>query len=72
MRQTDRQTHSSYGGEEFNNGSWWGDLKDGDHLEDPGADVGEGIILKWIFKKCDGRAHTGLIWLKVQANAGHL
>jgi hypothetical protein len=28
---------------------WWGDLREGDHLGDPGADWR--IILKWIFKK---------------------
>jgi len=44
--------HSTYGGDELNKGSWWGDLRDGDHLEDPGVDGRgrEGIILKWIFK----------------------
>jgi hypothetical protein len=26
---------------------WWGDLREGDHLGDPGVD---GITLKWILK----------------------
>jgi len=30
-------------------GFWWGNLRDGDHLGDPGVDGG--IILRWIFRK---------------------
>jgi hypothetical protein len=38
---------------EVRTGFWWGDLRERDHLEDPGVD--ERIILKSIFKKWDGR-----------------
>jgi hypothetical protein len=33
-------------------GFWWGDLREGDHLGDPGIDMR--IILEWIFRKEDG------------------
>ena len=33
-------------------GFWWGNLKERDHLKDPGI---EGrIILRWILRKCEG------------------
>jgi hypothetical protein len=30
------------------------------------------IILRWIFRKWDGKARTGLIWLRIGTGGGHL
>jgi hypothetical protein len=37
---------------EVHTGFWWADLREGEHLGDPGVDGR--IILKWIFKKSVG------------------
>jgi hypothetical protein len=44
-------------------GLWWGNLRERDNLENLRVDGR--IIFKWIFKKWDGWARTGLIWLRI-------
>jgi len=51
------------GNRRLHTGIWWGDLVEGDHLEELGID-GK-VILKWIFMKWDGEAWTGLLWLRI-------
>ena len=47
-------------------GFWWGNLRERHHLEDPGVDVM--IILKLIFRKCDG----GMDWIDLAQNRDRL
>jgi hypothetical protein len=41
--------------------SWWQHFMERVHLEELGLDLK--IILKWIYKKLDGKAWAGLIWI---------
>ena len=51
-------------------GFWWGNLREGNHLEDPG--VNWRIILRWIFRKWDVGVWTGLSWLRIGTGGRHL
>jgi hypothetical protein len=51
-------------------GFWWGDRREGDHLEDLGVD--ESTVLKLIFKKWGGEAWTSLISLSTGTSGGLL
>jgi hypothetical protein len=59
-----------WGKGEVHTGLWWGNLREGDHLED--TDVDGRIILKWIFERFDGEAWTGSIWLRIGTGGGLL
>jgi len=51
-------------------GYWLGDLMERENLEDRGIDGR--IILRWIFRKWDVGAWTGLIFLRIGTGGGLL
>ena len=57
------------GRRDVHKGFWWGNLRERDHLEDPGVD---GRTLRWISRKCERVVWTGLIWLRIGTGGGHL
>ena len=46
-----------------------GNLRERDHLGDPGID---GTILRWIFRKWDVGVWIGSSWLRIGTGGGHL
>jgi len=60
---------STYGGEAYT-GFWWENLGIRIHLEDPGVDGR--IILRLIFSQWDVGVWTGLSWLRIGTDGGHL
>jgi hypothetical protein len=61
-------THESY--EKCIEHVYWGNLKGKDHSED--LDVDWKIILEWMLGKCNGKAWTGFIWLRIGTSGGAL
>ena len=49
---------------------WWGNLRERDHLGDPGVDGR--IILIWIFSQWNVVEWTGSSWLRIGTGGGHL
>jgi len=43
--------------EEVHTGFWWGNLRERDHLENPGVDRRK--ILRWTFRRWDGLDRSG-------------
>jgi hypothetical protein len=52
-----------WGRGEVHTGLYWGNLREEDHLEDPGVDGRR--ILKWTSERLDEGAWTGSIWLRI-------
>jgi len=51
-------------------GFCWGNLREREHLEDPGID--ERIILRLIFRMWDVGLWTELMWLRIGRGGDHL
>jgi len=51
-------------------GFWLRNLRERDHMEDPGIDGSK--ILRWIFRKWDAEVWTGSSWLRIGTGGRHL
>ena len=61
---------SAYAGEERCTGFCWGNLRERNHLGNPGVDGR--IIIRRIFSKSDVCEWTGWSWLRIGTDSGHL
>jgi hypothetical protein len=65
------RTCSMFGGKgQVYTGFWWRNLRKRDHLEDTAIDGR--IILRWILRKWDVGAWTGLSWLRIGTGGWYL
>ena len=51
-------------------GFWWGNLRERDHLGEPG--INGGIILRWIVRKWGVGVRTGSSWHRIGTGGGPL
>ena len=61
---------STYGERRYVYRVLMGNLRERDHMGDPGIDGR--IILRWIFRKWDVGVWTGSIWLRIETSGGHV
>jgi hypothetical protein len=52
-----------WGRGDVHTGYWWRNLRERDHLGNPGVD--RRIIVRWILKKWNRELWIGLIWLRI-------
>ena len=50
-------------------GFWLGNIRERDHLAEPGIDGR--TIIRWIFRKWDVGVWTGSSWLRIRTGGGH-
>jgi hypothetical protein len=53
-------------------GFWWGNLRERDHLGDPGVDGEDNIEMDLQEVKWDVGVWTGSSWLMIRKGGGHL
>jgi hypothetical protein len=61
---------STHGRGEVYTGFWCGNLREREHLVDPG--LGGREVLRWVFRKWDVEPWAGSMWQRIGTGGGHL